>query len=118
MSKIVIIDDNEAIVETLSFALEEEGHTVETFISAEEAIDKLPKIQPSTIFVDIFLPGTCGYELIKHIKKQLPNTNIIVMTGGYPPFDKEMCLHIAKEMGAISGLKKPFELQAAISLVS
>ncbi len=82
MLRALIVEDNdhyrEAFKETLlehfpSIGVEEAG-------SAEEALEKIGKLSPDLIFMDIRLPGTNGLQLTRRIKKDLPHIRVAIVT--------------------------------------
>jgi CheY-like chemotaxis protein len=88
MKKIMVVDDEENIRFLYKEELEEEGFTVELAKNGEEALDKLPTIQPDLITLDIKMPGMGGIEVLKRIRekdKHLP----IILCSAYSDYKQD-----------------------------
>jgi two-component system NtrC family sensor kinase len=70
--KILVVDDEEAILAFLSRLLSEWGHSVETINDADAALGKLRTERYSLVLLDIKLPGISGIELYQHIEEFAP----------------------------------------------
>jgi DNA-binding NtrC family response regulator len=71
----------------------------------------------SIVLTDIAMPDGDGFELIKAIRKESPQTYIIAMSGG-GPMSMETCLRIASHMGAHCILEKPFSTSDLLEAIS
>jgi PAS domain S-box-containing protein len=71
-AKILVVDDEEAILTFLSRLLSEWGHSVETINNANTALEKLNAERYSLVLLDIKLPGMSGIELYQHIEEIAP----------------------------------------------
>jgi two-component system NtrC family sensor kinase len=71
-AKILVVDDEEAILTFLSRLLSEWGHSVETINNANTALEKLNEERYSLVLLDIKLPGMSGIELYQHIEEIAP----------------------------------------------
>jgi CheY-like chemotaxis protein len=78
--KILVVDDEQAFLDTLSSFFSNRGYQMLTATSAEKAIRILGQEQPALAFVDIKLPGINGIELVKIIKRNYPGIKIFVIT--------------------------------------
>jgi len=79
--RVLIIDDEKSICETLSYMFEKKGYIAETSNTGSEAINKL-KNQPFDVaLIDIKLPDYDGINLLKHFKKNYPDLVCIIITG-------------------------------------
>ncbi len=79
--KVLIADDEAAILKTLSDALGDAGHAVEGVASAEDALAALEARRFDCLVTDIRLPGISGIELLKNAKALYPEIHVIVITG-------------------------------------
>jgi len=79
--KILLVDDEEAIRKVLSISLIDSGYRVFTAQSGEEALRIFKKEEPSIILTDIKMPGMDGIQVLQHIKKESPDTEVIMITG-------------------------------------
>lgn len=82
-SKILLIDDDKTILETLKLALEEEGYTVDTAQNGKEAIAKSNSNFYNLAIVDWRLPDIEGTKLLGQLKETTPKMAKIMLTG-YP----------------------------------
>lgn len=80
--KITIVEDNEVVKDGFELLINgmSEHKVVSTYTNCEDAIMKIKEDDPDIILMDLELPGMHGIEGIKHIKKIIPKSNIIVIT--------------------------------------
>lgn len=113
MSKILIVDDSNDLLEILQYFLEDAGHTVATIDSASQIHKQLEGFKPDIILLDVFLKKDNGREICRELKdnensKKIP---IILMSA----HDKN--LENSKECGADETLAKPFDLNDIIEKI-
>ena len=82
-AKILVVDDDENIRNTMKTILEDEGYIVDLAATGSEAIQKTKKTAYNIALLDIRLPDMEGVELLKLIKDTVPRTRKIMVTG-YP----------------------------------
>lgn len=80
--KVLVVDDEEDILEFLSFALEKDGFEVKTTTSGTEAIPLAKEYKPDIIILDVMMPGIDGIETCTELRaiKELENTMIVFLT--------------------------------------
>ena len=78
--RLLIVEDEETLCESLKRVLVREGYIVDTFNSAEAVMDVFEERSYDLIITDIILPGITGIELLKRIKERLPDQIVIIMT--------------------------------------
>jgi len=80
--KILIIDDDTAIVESLKILLDIKGFETDTACDGMEGVSKAKSFCPDLIMLDLLLPGQDGYAVIKELKKNLATkeTPVIVLS--------------------------------------
>lgn len=110
MKKILIVDDEKNIQVSLATVLEDEGCQVYFAKDGEEGIDKFKNIRPDAIFLDIWLPGMDGLEVIKQILAIDP-LQIIIMISGHGSVSAAVS---ALKAGAYDFLEKPLSLDKVI----
>jgi DNA-binding response OmpR family regulator len=104
--KILIIEDEKALCETIVSYLKKEGYLVECALNYEKADEKISFYEYDCIIVDLTLPDGNGLDIIKQLKKNDPQTGIIIITAKNSLDDKLTGLDI----GADDYLTKPFDL--------
>jgi DNA-binding NtrC family response regulator len=104
-SKVMVVDDTEGIRDLLSAILEREGYETVLKASAAELKAAFSQTQPDVILLDLVLPDGDGLDLLPQIKKQWPDTEVIVLTG-YASLDKAVA---ATKLGAYHFQDKPFK---------
>ena len=108
-----IIDDDEALRESLAFLLGTAHLEVRAYESATAFLDALPRAEPGCIITDVRMPGISGVELLRRLKSLEAAFPVIVITGhGDVPLAVE-----AMKLGAVDFLEKPFEDDALIAAV-
>lgn len=115
MPRILVVDDEEAILELISFNLLKEGFSVDTAMDGQEALAKMERNTPDLVILDWMLPGFDGLEVCRRIRRN-PHTAdlpVIMLTARGEEMDKVLGL----ELGANDYVTKPFsprELAARI----
>ena len=66
--KVLVADDEEDIVETIRFGLEQEGYEVITASDGEEALRRVHEVQPDLILLDVMMPKENGYRVARKIR--------------------------------------------------
>jgi len=100
-----VIDDDDAVRDSLSFLLTAAGLTITAYDSATAFVAKLPRVAAGCIVTDIRMPGLSGVDLLKRLKLEGIRMPVIVMTGhGDVPLAVE-----AMKLGAVDFLEKPFD---------
>ena len=112
--KILIIDDEHMVCETLQDILQEDGYEVRTALSALSGLAEIEKETPDLIISDLRLPDISGLELLKRVKRDRPNLEIIIMTG---LGETETYLE-AKDEGAYDYLTKPINIPILRLMIS
>jgi len=79
--KILLVDDEEGIRKVLGISLSDMGYDVVTAENGEEALKTFRKIHPPIVLTDIKMPGIGGIDLLGRIKKENPDTEVIMITG-------------------------------------
>ncbi len=108
---IYIVDDDEAVRDSLSVLLETSGYTVGTFASAPEFLAAAPTLRPGCLIADIRMPEMDGLELQQRLIERQFSFPLIVITGhGDVPLAVR-----AMKAGAIDFIEKPFAVGTIIS---
>jgi DNA-binding NtrC family response regulator len=112
-ARIIIVDDDEGIRETLTVILQEEGYQVDTAESGKEAIEKSRTGFYNLALIDIRLPDIEGIDLLKEIKETVPKIRKIIITG-YPTLQNAV---EAVNNGADAYVFKPFEIEKVLKII-
>lgn len=105
MIKILIIDDDHSIRETLEMFLREKGYDVATSEDGEKGLASVQRERPDIVILDIRLPGMDGLEVLRRIKEKEEGIHIIMITAYH---DTETTKH-AMKLGAYEYIHKPLD---------
>ncbi|MFL6230529.1 MAG: sigma-54-dependent transcriptional regulator, partial [Pyrinomonadaceae bacterium] len=111
--RILVVDDEPSMADSLKQNLAEEGYTVDTASSGAEAIELFDRGAHHLVLCDVKLPDMDGMEIVKHIKDTSPATEVIVMTG-YGTVERAI---EATKAGAFWFLQKPFDFEVLQPLI-
>ena len=115
MARILIIDDDAAILNLMTKACRQQGHEVDAVLTSNEALQSLDASPPDLMIVDLILGEKSGMDIIRYAHEKHPDVQLIMVTG-------QGSVEIAVEamrLGAFDYLAKPFEvtdLQKAVAL--
>jgi two-component system response regulator FixJ len=110
---IYVIDDDEAVRQSIEFLLKTVGINVQSFDSARAFLEALPQIDHGCVVTDVRMPEITGIELLRRVHETKPDLPVIVITGhGDVPLAVE-----AMKLGAIDFLEKPFDDDLLIASV-
>jgi two-component system, LuxR family, response regulator FixJ len=108
-----VIDDDEALRDSLTFLLRAARLDVQTYSSAAAFLKAMPCASASCVITDVRMPGLSGIDLLKRLKEMKFQIPVIVVTGhGDVPLAVE-----AMKYGAIDFLEKPFDDEALLASV-
>lgn len=113
-STIYIVDDDDAVRDSLRFLLETNGYNVLTFSSGEEFLEKYDPTLVSILITDVRMPGMSGLQLQEELNARKVNIPIVFITGhGNVP----MAVNTLKQ-GAMDFIEKPFNLSDIQEVIS
>ncbi len=104
-TRILVVDDEEIVRESLGGWLEKDGYTVAACPDGRSALDKLKGERWSIMVVDLKMPGMDGLQVLEEAKKLQPDIAVVIMTA-YATVDTAVS---AMKMGAYDYLVKPFD---------
>ncbi|HEX8723509.1 MAG TPA: response regulator [Pyrinomonadaceae bacterium] len=107
MAAILIVDDDDAVRDVL-YDLFSEEHMCHVAATAEQALSFLREQTYDAVLTDISMPGLSGVELLGHLRREQPDTPVIVVTG---IGDREHAEGLTR-LGAFDFILKPFPLEA------
>lgn len=82
--KILMVDDEPLVCESMRMMLEIDGHEMDEAYSGSEALNKLQAREFDLVFTDFFMPGMKGDQLAREVRDRRQQTPVIMVTG-YPP---------------------------------
>ncbi len=112
--KILIVDDSITTTEVLQRNLSSKGYKVFAVPGVKEAIKFLESTQVDLVITDLKMPGISGLELIRYVRENLKNTEVMMITG-YATVESAVQ---AVKMGATEYLPKPFTEEELLTAVS
>ncbi|PAK81299.1 response regulator YycF [Lentilactobacillus parakefiri] len=110
--KILVVDDEKAIVDIEKFNLTKEGYEVSVAYDGEEALQQVKDVDPDLIILDLMLPKVDGLEVAREVRKT-KDTPIIMVTAKDSELDKVLGL----ELGADDYVTKPFSNRELVARV-
>ncbi len=114
MTKVLIIDDEKSILESLSSILEDEGFEVCTAKDGKEGLAAFDREKPRIVLLDVWMPEMDGLEVLKQVRERDPEAVVIVISGhGTISTAVE-----AVKMGAIDYLEKPLSIDKILEVIS
>ena len=108
--RLLVVDDDKGIRETMELALTEEGYIVDTANDAEEAREAIRANTPDLLVLDVMLPGQDGFELCREIRRT-SSVPIILLTAKTDTID----IVVGLESGADDYVTKPFEMRELVA---
>lgn len=104
--RVMIVEDEPNIVESLSFVFSREGWQVTAALDGDTAIERLLSAPPDILVLDVMLPPHSGFEVLKRVRSEpgLKHLPVIVLTAKGQEKDR----HTALRLGADAFVTKPF----------
>jgi DNA-binding response OmpR family regulator len=109
---IVVVEDEPALRDTLSYNLKKDGFSVEAVGDGRAALDSARKFKPDLIVLDLMLPEIDGFEVCRILRREM-TTPILMLTAR----DDEIDRVVGLEVGADDYLTKPFSMRELMARV-
>lgn len=106
MARILIVDDEQAIVEVISSLCRDAGHQAFPYSSSEAAAEALRKINPHLVVVDVKMEKVTGFDILRECRNKFPQTAVIMITA----FASVETAVEALKIGAYDYITKPFKV--------
>ena len=105
-SSVLIVDDEDHIVTSLSYVMKNAGFEVSSASDGEQALEKISSIKPDLVILDVMMPKLDGFEVCKAVRadSSLNSVRIIILTAKGRDTERQKGL----ELGADDYLTKPF----------
>lgn len=110
--KILVVEDEVSLQETLAYNLKKQGYEVETVGDGLEALDKARQAHPDLIVLDLMLPGLDGFEVARILRQEM-TTPVLMLTAR----DDEIDRVVGLEVGADDYMTKPFSMRELMARV-
>ena len=104
--KVLLVDDEKEFVHTLSERLQTRHLESAVVYDGEEALSFIEGDQPEVMVLDLKMPGIDGIEVLRRVKKEHPETEVIILTGHGSEREEKL----AGELGAFAYLQKPVDI--------
>ncbi len=118
MARVLLVDDDPFILATLPLVLREAGHEVEIAPNGREALRVLRLSAFDVVLTDILMPEMDGLELLRAVRREMPGTRVLAMSGGSAHLPGEDTLRMARLLGAHGVLAKPFTAAEATAAIA
>lgn len=112
--RVLIVDDDAAIIEVVECALRDRGYEVLIARDGEEALKRAERDAPDLILLDLVMPKRSGLTVLERLKRDRPGTPPIIMLTAR---DEERHRAFAKSLGVSAYLNKPFDIDTLMQTV-
>ena len=107
--KLLIVDDNKDIVETLKMIAQKEGFTYDWAYNGEEFIKKSPEFKPDLVLLDVMMPGLNTTQILERLHEEhIENIKIIMLT--VVRFTDEERAALMQDKRVVDYITKPFDV--------
>jgi two-component system response regulator MprA len=110
--RVLVVDDDPTIRETVREALAWEGYTTLTAPNGREALEQVAAHRPHVVLLDMRMPVMDGWEVARHLKERGLRPKIVTVTAAVS------ARTWAREIGADAYLAKPFDLDRLLAVVA
>ncbi|HTZ18282.1 MAG TPA: response regulator [Dissulfurispiraceae bacterium] len=111
--KVLLVDDEEAFVNTLAQRLKMRELKVDTVYDGEQALSAVKSKEPDVMVLDLKMPGLHGMDVLREIRKAYPNMQVIILTGHGTDKDEEE----ARRLGGFDFLRKPADIETLVGKI-
>ncbi len=112
-ARILIVDDESGIRESLGALLRDEGYEIETLASGEDCLARLKRDEFDLVLLDVWLPKMDGIETLERLQSQ-DDPPIVVMISGHGNVEAAVR---ATKLGAFDFIEKPLSLEKVVLVV-
>jgi DNA-binding response OmpR family regulator len=111
--KVLLVDDEETYVQTLSERLKMRDLKNDTVYDGSQAIEFVEENEPDVMVLDLKMPGIDGMEVLRRVKKKYPNIQVIILTGHGTDRDEDE----SRRLGVYDFLKKPVDIEELVGRI-
>jgi DNA-binding response OmpR family regulator len=105
-SKVLLVDDEREFVQTLSERLMMRDMGSAVVYDGESALNLVRDDEPEVMILDLKMPGIDGIEVLRRVKGEHPDIEVIILTGHGSEADRKVCM----DLGAFAYLHKPVDI--------
>jgi CheY-like chemotaxis protein len=117
LAKILVIDDEEGVRRVIGKILVRVGHDVLEAPDGKVALSLLKEEAADLVICDLFMPEMDGVEVLRQLRRDYPNLRVVAISGGAYQ-GRVQLLDVAKALGAVAVLGKPFQPHQLLELVN
>jgi CheY-like chemotaxis protein len=112
MQRILVVDDDRLVADTLALIFVKSGFDATTAYSADQALESARVFNPNLLLCDVTMPGRDGLALVCDVARELPSCRIIVLTGFYSNLNsvREQSNKLARPVGILTKPCQPADL--------
>lgn len=109
MARILVVDDDIQVLGLIKLVLSSSGYEVASASDGREVLRLVAESPPDLVITDLHMPETDGFVILREMRRLEPRIPLIAISGGGRYSDLlAPCLRMAKGLGAVSLLTKPF----------
>jgi len=112
-ARILIVDDEDIVVRSCLRILADTDYAVDVARGGAEAVKKIDETTYDVLLVDIMMPRVSGLEVLQHVRRKSPESEVIILTG----LSQSDTAVRARELGAFAYLPKPFDPAHLLELI-
>lgn len=112
MQRVLVVDDDRLVAETLTLIFERNGFSAKAVYSADEALQCAREFDPDLLLCDVTMPGRDGLSLVADMTRELPACQILVLTGFYSNVKnvREHARKLSRPLGILTKPCQPSDL--------
>ncbi|HZY74511.1 MAG TPA: response regulator [Edaphobacter sp.] len=112
MQRVLVVDDDRLVADTLTLIFVKSGFQAQTAYSADQALEAARAFNPHLLLCDVTMPGRDGLALVCDVTRELPCCRIIVLTGFYSNLKnvREQSNRLARPVGILTKPCQPVDL--------
>ena len=112
MQRVLIVDDDRLVADTLTLIFERNGFNAKAAYSADEALECSREFTPNLLLCDVTMPARDGLSLVEDMTREQPACRILVLTGFYSNLKsvREQANRLARPLGVLTKPCQPAEL--------
>ncbi|MFH0730292.1 MAG: sigma-54 dependent transcriptional regulator [Pseudomonadota bacterium] len=113
ITRVLIIDDQASLLDSLRFFFEQRGWEVFCSVTGREGLKMVRSLQPSLVILDIRLPDIDGQNILEQLRKEMPAIQVIMITAFQDMENTIRCI----KLGAFDFIHKPIDINELISVL-